>query len=222
MLYSRHRIIAGFLFNQAHADFDPDAFKVGVKQALEYTTSLYAASDWVTLKPLVSIALLQSMQQARQEQAHFMDADDVTVTDIELVIDLDSIRLESATAITREQLESLDQRRASETLPLIPVGADDEESATVDAAASAAAGAAHSATASPVAEGAADAVAWDVAHVYAEGVLHTSVSQGNGPARQVDLVKRGHWLLCRGPVHIDRMLSAEAAKQTPWFLLSWM
>jgi hypothetical protein len=221
-MYSRHRLIAEFLLNQAHADFAPDAFKVGVKQALEYSTSLYAASDWVSLKLLVSTALLQSMQHARQQQSHSMDAADVTVTDIELVIDLDSIRLESVSALTREQLESLDQQRASDTLPLIPVGADDEESATVDAAASAAAGAAHSATASAVAEGAADAVAWDVAHVYAEGVLHTTVSQGNGPAQQVDLVKKGHWMLCRGPVHIDRVLTAEAAKQVPWFLLTWM
>lgn len=221
-MYRQHTLVAEFLLSQAHADFDPETFREGVKQAIEYSTQLYAASDWVSLKPLVSTALLQSMQHARQQQASMMDADDVTLSDVELVIDPESVRLVSASAITREQLSSLDQQRAGEALPLVPVGADDEESATVDAAASAAAGAAHSATASPVAEGAADLAAWDVAHVYAEGVLRANVRKGDGPAKQVELFKRGHWVLGRGPVHIDRVLSAEVVDKTPWFLLSWL
>jgi hypothetical protein len=183
---------------------------------------LYATSDWVSLKPLVSTALLQSMQHARQLQASAMEAADASVRDVELVIDPESVRLVSATAITREQLAGLDQQRASQALPLIPVGADNEESATVDAVASAASAAAHSATASPVAEGAADLAAWDVAHVYAEGVLRANVSKGGGAVRHVELVKRGHWTLCRGPVHLDRVLSPEVVDKTPWFLLSWL
>lgn len=221
-MYRQHELIAEFLLTQAHADFDPDSFKQGVTQALEYTAQLYAAADWVTLKPLVSTALLQSMQQARQQQDAQMEAHDASVSDVELVIDPASVRLVSASAITREQLAGLDQTRAGEALPLVPVAADDEESATVDAAAAAASAAAHAAAASAVAEGAADLAVWDVAHVYAEGVLRTSVSQGGQPARQVELVKRGHWLLARGPVHIDRILSAEAAEERRWFLLSWL
>lgn len=216
------QLIAEFLLTHAHADFDSEGFKQGAKQALEYSTSLYAGSDWVSLKPLVSESLLQSMRHARQQQAEAMDADDATVSDVELVIDADSVRLVSASAITRDQLAALDQQRARDSLPLIPVAADDEESATVDTDASAASSAAHSATAAPVAEGAADAVVWDVAHVYAEGVLHTQVSRGGEAAQAVELSKRGHYLLCRGPVHLDRVLSAEAAEHTPWFLLAWL
>jgi hypothetical protein len=221
-MYRQHQLIAEFLLTQAHADFDADAFKQGVTQALQYTMQLYAASDWVTLKPLVSAALLQSMRNAREQQAAQMEADDASVSDIELVIDPSTVRLVSASAITRDQLAGLDQTRAGEALPLVPVGADDEESATVDAAAAAASAAAHAAAASPVAEGAADLAMWDVAHVYAEGVLRACVSKGGEPEQQVELPKRGHWLLCRGPVHIDRILSAEAAEERRWFLLSWL
>lgn len=221
-VYRQHSLVAAFLLAHAHADWDQDDFKEGVRQALEYSTQLYAAADWPTLKPLVSGSLLQSMRHARELQTAAMEEADATVTDIELVIDPDSVRLVSASSITREQLGALDESRASDALPLVPVGADDEESATVDAAASAASSAAHSAAASPVAEGAADLAAWDVAHVYAEGVLHTQVQQGDGPGRRVKLPKKGHYLLCRGPVHIDRVLSADAAATTPWFLLSWL
>jgi len=221
-MYSQHSLISEFLLSQAHADFEADGFKVGVKQALEYSTALYAAADWVAVKPLVSAALLQSMRNAREEQAAQMDADDVTLSDVELVISPESVRLVSASALTREQMASLDQQRASEFLPLIPVAADDEESATVDAAASATSAAASAATASPVAEGAADQASWDLAHVYAEGVLHTRVTQGSEPPRQIDLPKRGHYVLCRGPVHVDRVLTADVAEKTPWFLLTWL
>lgn len=221
-MYRQHTLVSEFLLSQAHADWDADSFKAGVKQALEYSTELYAAADFVALKPLVSTGLLESMRLARQQQTAAMEAADATVTDVELVIDLNSVKLVSASAILRDQLGPLDHSRSSEALPLITVGADDEESATVDAGASAASSAAHGAAASPVAEGAADLAAWDVAHVYAEGVLHTQVQQGDGPVQRVQLPKKGHYLLCRGPIHIDRVLTADLAEKTPWFLLCWL
>lgn len=223
-MYFRHSLISEFLLSQAHADFDTDNFKEGVKQALEFSIGLYAASDFVGLKPLVSTALLQSMRHAREQQAELMDADDAVVSGVELVINLDSVQLVSASALTREQLAGLDQQRANAELPLIPVAADNEDSGTVDAGASAAAAAASggAAAATPVAEGAADQAAWDLAHVYAEGVLHTQVAKGGGQARDVSLLKKGHFVLARGPVHIDRVLSADEADKTPWFLLAWL
>jgi hypothetical protein len=199
------------------------AFKEGVKQALEYTTSLYAASDWVDLKPLVSAQLRESMQLMGGLQARLGEATGVTLSDVELEVDVDSVSLVCAHALTRQQLEVFDGHRAGEELPLVPVGADDEESATVDAGASAAAGAACSASAAPVAEGAAASAVWDAVHVYVKGTLQVSVqAAGARSPERLSIPKSGHVVLCRGPVHLDRVLSADEAAEKPWFLLGWL
>jgi hypothetical protein len=222
-VYADHARVAGFLLSEAHADYDSDAFRAGVKQAIEYTLELYAARDWAGLPPLVSASLLDSMKLMSQLQGRVTEATGWSVHDVAWDIDEGSVQPVCAHALTRQQLAPLDAARAAEQLPLVPVGADDEESATVDPKAAAFAGAMTGAAAAPVAEGAADNAVWDAVHVYASGTLSVSVQQpGGSAATRLSIPKCGHVVLCRGPVHVERVLQADEAAHKPWFLLCWL
>jgi 2-keto-3-deoxy-galactonokinase len=44
-MYRQHSLIAEFLLSQAHADWDADTFKEGVKQAIEYSTQVRTSAE---------------------------------------------------------------------------------------------------------------------------------------------------------------------------------
>jgi hypothetical protein len=44
-MYRQHSLIAEFLLSQAHADWDADTFKEGVKQAIEYSSQVHATTE---------------------------------------------------------------------------------------------------------------------------------------------------------------------------------
>lgn len=65
----------------------------------------------------------------------------------------------------------------------------------------------------------ADKLVWDVVEVHAEGVMQARVAEHRQPEHTVRVKKRGMLELCRGPVPIDRPLTAEETNNLNWFIL---
>jgi hypothetical protein len=146
---------------------------------------------------MVSSGLLQSMQEAHEEQLPASNVHvDVTLLDIMCVH-----------SITQQQLAAIDEQRAGQQLtPAQLEAASGAESADgVGAAATSAAGQSY----------------WDVCHVYVEATWHRDVKlDEESAASEVQQPRSGHWVLCRGPVLLNKPIPAEADK--PWFMLAWM
>jgi hypothetical protein len=155
------------------------------------------AAAAAVIRPMVSSGLLQSMQEAHKEQ---LPASNVHV-------DISQLDIMCVHSITQQQLAAIDEQRAGQQLtPAELEAASGAESADgVGAAATAAAGQSY----------------WDVCHVYVEATWRGDVKlDEESAASDVQQPRSGHWVLCRGPVLLNKPIPAEADK--PWFMLAWM
>jgi hypothetical protein len=138
------------------------------------------------------------MQQAYEEQHQ-------SVSNVH--VDIQKLDIVCVHSITQQQLAAIDEQRAGQQLtPAELEAASGAASADgVGAAATAAAGQSY----------------WDVCHVYVEASWHADVRLGEDAAvSEVVQPRSGHWMLCRGPVLLNKAIPAEADK--PWFMLAWM
>ncbi|KAF6244112.1 hypothetical protein COO60DRAFT_1601281 [Scenedesmus sp. NREL 46B-D3] len=190
--YAKASTVAVPLLEEAHGDFEVEGFTQCASQAIAAVLELYAAADWAD----GFIGLLQSMQQAHEEQ---QSASSVHV-------DISQLDIVCVHSITQQQLAAIDEQRAGQQLmPAEFEAASGAESAdAVGAAATAAAGS-----------------YWDVCHVYAEASWRADVRlEDDAAVKEVQQPRSGHWVLCRGPVLPHKAIPAEADK--PWFMLAWM
>ncbi|WIA30280.1 hypothetical protein OEZ86_000370 [Tetradesmus obliquus] len=196
--FAKASTVAVPLLEEAHGDFEVEEFTQCASQAITAVLELYAAADWATLRPMVSSGLLQSMQQAREEQQQSVSNVRVEVSKLDIVC---------VHSITQQQLAAIDEQRAGQQLTPSELeaasGAADADG--VGAAATAAAGQSY----------------WDVCHVYVEASWHADVQLGeDAAAAEVEQQRSGHWVLARGPVVVNKAIPADADK--PWFMLAWM
>lgn len=150
------------------------------------------------------------MQRAHQEQQQAADAYDMKISRVHL--DVDTLDIACVHSISQQQLAAIDEHRSNQQLTAI------------EAEAAAAIAAAEAATAAPAAGAAAAPAAaavpyWDVVHVYVEGTWHATVT-AEGSVTEVSVPKSGHWVLCRGPLLVNKAVPADADK--PWFMLAWL